>query len=238
MATKIIRNKNSFVLLNEDLSNISDGIFTYFENSQEITSTRKKAGRGTVTFFRDDQLNLVHKAYRRGGLIRKLISNFYLWTGLTRTRAYIEFVGLKTMLELGLSVPKPVAARIVRQGIFYKAELITQEIEDATTFGKNLAVNNLSTELLEGLGRTIKSFHRKGFMHPDLNVENILIDSSKQIFFLDFDQARPLKPKKIQDSSDVERFKRSIKKFCLKSGRDFPKVEWETILKSYDNKAH
>jgi 3-deoxy-D-manno-octulosonic acid kinase len=56
---------------------------------------------------------------------------------LTRTRAYIEFVGLKTMLDLGLSVPKPVAARIVRQGIFYKAELITQEIEDATTFGKN-----------------------------------------------------------------------------------------------------
>ena len=54
------------------------------------------------------------------------------------------------MFDLGLPVPRPVAARIVRKGIFYRAE-VTEEIENATTFGKNLAANNLSTSMLKEL---------------------------------------------------------------------------------------
>ena len=63
---------------------------------------------------------------------------------MSKTRAHIEFDGLKKMFDLGLPVPRPVAARIIRQGIFYRAELITQEIENATTIGsanKNTKIN-------------------------------------------------------------------------------------------------
>ena len=233
MATRILRKKNNFIILNEDLPDIGETIFTYIEDNQALESGRKLAGRGTVTFFRGFGLDLVHKTYKRGGLIRKLVSSIYLWTGLTKTRAHIEFDGLKKMFNLGLPVPRPIAARIIRKGIFYRAELITQEIENATTLGKNLAENNLSTGILKELGVAIRSLHGKGFMHPDLNIENILIGDSKKIFFLDFDQTQPLKQTEIQFGRDIERLRRSVKKFCEKNERDFPEREWQIMLEAY-----
>ena len=100
-----------------------------------------------------------------------------------------------------------------RKGFFYRAELITQEIENATTLGENLAENYLSMGVLKELGVAIRSLHGKGFMHPDLNIENILIADSKKIFFLDFDQTKPLKQKEIQFGRDIERLRRSVEKF-------------------------
>ena len=137
------------------------------------------------------------------------------------------------MFDLGLPVPRPVAARIIRKGFFYRAELITQEIENATTLGKNLAENNLSTSVLKELGVAIRSLHDKGFMHPDLNIENILIADSKKIFFLDFDQTKPLKQKETQFGRNLDRLRRSIEKFCKKNERDFPEREWQIMLEAY-----
>ena len=233
MATKTLRNKQTFIILNEDLPDIDENIFTYIEDNQAQESGRREAGRGTITFFRSCGLDLVHKTYKRGGLIRKLVSSSYFWSGLSKTRAHIEFDGLKKMFDLGLPVPRPVAARIIRKGIFYRAELITEEIENATTFGKNLLANNLSTIMLKELGVAIRSLHGKGFMHPDLNIENILIGDSKKIFFLDFDQTQPLRQKEIQFGIDIERLRRSVKKFCLKNERDFPEREWQIMLEAY-----
>ena len=233
MARKTLRNKKTFIILNEDLPDICENIFTCIVDNQAKGSNRKEAGRGTVTFFSGCGLDLVHKTYERGGLIRKLVSNSYFWTGLSNTRAYIEFDGLKKMFDLGLPVPRPVAARIIRKGIFYRAELITQEIENATTFGKNLAANNLSTSMLKELGVAIRSLHGKGFMHPDLNIENILIGESRKIFFLDFDQTQPFRQKEIQFGIDIKRLRRSVKKFCLKNERDFPEREWQIMLEAY-----
>ena len=233
MATKTLQNKKTFIILNEDLPDIGENIFAYIKDNQAQESGRREAGRGTVTFFRGCGLDLVHKTYKRGGLIRKLVSNSYFWTGLSKTRAHIEFDGLKKMFDLGLPVPRPVAARIIRKGIFYRAEMITEEIENATTFGKNLAANNLSMSMLKELGVAIRSLHGKGFMHPDLNIENILIGDSTKIFFLDFDQTQPLRQKEIQFGIDIERLRRSVKKFCLKNERDFPEREWQIMLEAY-----
>ena len=85
MATRILRKKNNFIILNEDLPDIGETIFAYIEDNQTLESGRKVAGRGTVTFFRGFGLDLVHKTYKRGGLIRKLISSVYLWTCLLYT---------------------------------------------------------------------------------------------------------------------------------------------------------
>ena len=233
MATRILRKKNNFIILNEDLPDIGETIFTDIEDNQALESGRKVAGRGTVTFFKGFGLDLVHKTYKRGGLVRKFVSSVYLWTGLKKTRAHIEFYGLKKMFDLGLPVPRPVAARIIRNGIFYRAELITQEIENATTFGNNLAENNLSTGVLKELGVAIRSLHGAGFMHPDLNIENILIGDSKKIFFLDFDQTKPLKQKETQFGRNLDRLRRSIEKFCKKNERDFPEREWQIMLEAY-----
>ena len=233
MATRILRKRNNFIILNEDLPDIGEAIFTYIEDNQTLESGRKVAGRGTVTFFRGFGLDLVHKTYKRGGLIRKLISSVYLWTGLEKTRAHIEFYGLKKMFDLGLPVPRPVAARIIRNGIFYRAELITQEIENATTLGKHLAENNLARGMLKELGVAIRSLHGAGFMHPDLNIENILIGDSKKIFFLDFDQTKPLKQRETQFGRNIERLRRSVEKFCKKNERDFPEREWQIMLEAY-----
>ena len=62
------------------------------------------------------------------------------------------------------------------------------------------------------IGETIKRFHSTGFYHPDLNVENILIDDAQNVFLLDFDRWKSRGAKKRIGITNIERLKSSIRK--------------------------
>ena len=61
---------------------------------------------------------MVHKHYLRGGLVSKLIFDQYLWLNLELTRSFVEFRALEEMSQLGLPVPRPIAARVKRRRDF------------------------------------------------------------------------------------------------------------------------
>jgi 3-deoxy-D-manno-octulosonic acid kinase len=183
------------------------------------------AGRGNTVFFSQDDQHLVLRHYRRGGLVRHFSNAHYIYTGMADTRALREFDMLVHLQALCLPAPLPYACRVQRQGLFYKASLITyrlpgktlaQYLIEGAVQGRNGAIK---TQQWTALGKIIARFHAAGIYHADLNAHNILIEDNSRIALLDFDRScvRPL-PKHPADSGwcidNIRRLLRSIKKLA------------------------
>ena len=98
----------------------SDSLFdvNFLQENELITGS--SVGRGTTWFFAHQQKKYVLRHYYRGGLIGKVNSDNFLYTGLNNTRAYQEFMLLDKMVQLGLPVPTPYAGNITKKGLFYQ----------------------------------------------------------------------------------------------------------------------
>ncbi|MBT8144580.1 MAG: 3-deoxy-D-manno-octulosonic acid kinase, partial [Gammaproteobacteria bacterium] len=109
----------------------AEGMFEprYWENANAVTGTA--GGRGMVLFVDSGHEQWVLRHYRRGGLMTPVMDDRYFWSGLQNTRAVREFRLLHDLHERGLPVPRPVAARVCRDGLFYRADLLTVRIADA-----------------------------------------------------------------------------------------------------------
>ncbi|MGQ4877945.1 3-deoxy-D-manno-octulosonic acid kinase [Billgrantia sp. LNSP4103-1] len=167
-------------------------------------------GRGSSLFLDAGSEQWVLRPYRRGGLAARLSTRHYLWTGLERTRAVRELRLTAHLHELGLPVPRPVAAEVVRHGPTYTAALITVRIEGARALADCL--NEADATLLERTGATIRRFHEAGLDHVDLNARNLLADAAGAIWLIDLDRCRLRAPGPWREAN-LERLGRSLAKF-------------------------
>ncbi len=154
----------------------------------------------------------VLRPYRRGGLIARFSAWRYLWTGLERTRAFRELRLTAALHELGLPVPRPVAAAVTRHGLTYEAALITERIPGARALADLLETRRASEALLAEVGRTIRRFHDAGLDHVDLNARNLLVDEAQRVWLIDLDRCR-LRPKGDWQAANLARLARSLVKF-------------------------
>ncbi len=142
------------------------------------------------------------RPYRRGGLIAKLASQRYLYTGLERTRAFAELRLTETLHRQGLPVPEPVGACVWRHGLTYEAALITVLIPGAHAFADDLIALETrglpaGTELpeavlrlLDATGDAIRAVHDAGLEHVDLNARNLLVDENERVYVIDLDRCQ------------------------------------------------
>lgn len=192
-------------------------------------------GRGgvRVTDAGPDQWVLRH--YRRGGLVGRVVDDVYFWTGLERTRAFREWRLLDTLATRGLPVPTPVAARIVRRGLFYRADLVTVRIQGAVALSARLVDGAGGPTPWPAIGRTLRRFHDEGVCHADLNAHNILLDPGDRVFLLDFDRGR-LRAAGGWRKDNMNRLHRSLDKIGAAAGRPlYEPGDWQTLLDAYDS---
>lgn len=190
-------------------------------------------GKGSTYFVRhgDDAWALRH--YCRGGLIARFVRDSYLWLGLERTRPWCEWHVLARLSEQGLPVPKPVAAQVRRRGWRYRADLIMQRIDQASTWQEEMLQGTLETADWLGLGKMIRRFHDAGLYHHDLNVNNILRQQDGSLYLIDFDRAR-LRRHGSWKQANLSRLRRSIDKLCGKQpGVAFSERCWDQLLQGY-----
>jgi 3-deoxy-D-manno-octulosonic acid kinase len=156
--------------------------------SRQLIEGSAVAGRGNTCFFRWANRQLVLRQYRRGGLVRHISKNQYVYTGLERTRPIRELDVLLKLQQLQLPAPKPYACKVVRHCLTYSASLITYRLPGFTLAEK---LNNESDDDIpwDQVGRVIGEFHRAGVYHADLNAQNILIDEDDSVSLIDFDRA-------------------------------------------------
>jgi 3-deoxy-D-manno-octulosonic acid kinase len=190
-----------------------------------------RGGRGTVTFVRGaDGESWVLRHYRRGGAVARLSSDAYLWTGAHRTRSFAEWRLLRRLLALNLPVPRPIAARYVRHGLTYRADLITAELPTRRTLAAALADAPLPPSAWHAVGRCIRRLHEHGVHHADLNAHNLLLGDDGTVYVLDFDRGR-VRERGAWERRVLARLRRSLRKVTAGQPDDrFGDEEWTQLL--------
>ena len=172
-------------------------------------------GRGGVRFIAGPDGRAVLRHYCRGGLVAGVLGDRFLYLGAARTRPMREFAVLARAHALGLPVPRPIAARFVRSGLHYRADLATMAIEPARTVATLVAHGELEGFDWAALGRTIRAFHDAGVWHADLNAHNILRDPDGTFWLLDFDRGWLGPPQDRWRRRNLARLERSLLKVGL-----------------------
>jgi 3-deoxy-D-manno-octulosonic acid kinase len=191
-------------------------------------------GRGGVAVINTPAGECVLRHYHRGGLIARLLADRYLWLGAARTRGFTEFRLLEHCARVGLPGPAPVAARYVRRGLFYTADLITARIPGAHTLAQCLANGTLDAAMAGAVGDVIARFHRAGIWHADLNAHNILLNAAG-VHLIDFDRGRVRVPAVAWREGNLRRLHRSLLKLGAGAGgKDaFAVTVWQPLLDGY-----
>jgi 3-deoxy-D-manno-octulosonic acid kinase len=191
-------------------------------------------GRGQAVFVRHGESELVLRHYRRGGLPARLSRDRFVWTGLKATRAWREWRLTAELYGRGLPVPRPVAARVVRHGLFYTADIITRRIPAARSLAERLSAGPLPPLSWEAIGRSLRRFHENGLDHADLNAHNILLDETGGVFLIDFDRGRLRPAQRAWQQRNLARLKRSLEKLRrLVPGFAFGDDAWAGLLAGY-----
>ena len=205
----------------------------YWQSQDRLIHTA--AGRGTVWFLDTPVGQTVLRRYRRGGFIAKFNTFHFFTQPIEQTRAFKELALLERLQQLGLPAPKPVAGMIRRNGLFYQAWLMTQVIPNAKDLYECLQQTPLEEAVWQRIGRTIAEFHKHNVYHSDLNCHNIMIDTSFQVWVIDFDKCSIRNDQKGWKKENLERLKRSFLKEQGKHAQfQFSEDAWQALLQGYD----
>ncbi|MCY9804066.1 3-deoxy-D-manno-octulosonic acid kinase [Vibrio scophthalmi] len=230
---KSVQTQNQMIWFDEELiaSREVEHAFdlSYWQQKNSIVGSAQ--GRGTTWFLQLDGLKAAWRHYRRGGLFGKLIADSYWFQGWQKTRCFQEWQLLALMREQGIQVPRPIAARAIKSGMSYRADLISEKIPNAQDLVSILEKQPLDAVMYRKIGDEIRKMHRAQVNHTDLNIHNILIDDEEKVWLIDFDKC-------YQQSGDNwkqgnwGRLKRSFEKEQKKRQIHWSAAEFEFLLDS------
>ncbi|HEX7370144.1 MAG TPA: 3-deoxy-D-manno-octulosonic acid kinase [Rhodanobacteraceae bacterium] len=192
-------------------------------------------GRGGVAFIEAPVGDCVLRHYRRGGLVAPILGDRYVWNGRLRTRGFAEFRLLAALHARGLPVPAPIAARYVRRGPYYTADLITRAIDAAKTLAEIIDAGGLDAALAERVGVLVGQFHREGVDHADLNAHNILL-AHDALWLIDFDRGEIRVTGTAWKLANLARLKRSLLKVgaCDHDEAALDREVWAPLMRGYE----
>lgn len=219
MKEEIRRLESGFMLYDGSLAGkISEHVFAPFYWRTRDALGEPLGGRGAAWRIEDtvdgERIDWVLRHYRRGGLVGKFNLDKYLFTGQDKTRPFQEFRLLASLHEEGLPVPRPVAARLQRGFLFYRAAIITETLPgESLTW--HLRKGRIEDTTWQAVGKCIARLHAAGVWHADLNANNILIDLEADppaVHVIDFDRSRRRPPSQKWRQANLDRLRRSLDK--------------------------
>lgn len=194
-------------------------------------------GRGTTLYITCEGQSWVLRHYHRGGTVARFAGDRFAWLGRDRTRSFAEWRLLAHLGEAGLPSPRPVAARYVRHGLLYRADLITVRIPDVVPLSTRLARAPLSGAVWHRVGECVARFHAAHVCHADLTAHNLQINGNDEIYLLDFDRGRIMPGPGPWREGNLERLHRSLTKISAGGGLPFGESQWAAVLDGYRARA-
>ena len=221
---------------------VSEQAQTYFQvewfedkQSHAVLPVEGRAGRQAVSRFDVGEKSMLMRHYCRGGFPAHFTRDQFIFRGNVASRPYQEINLLLKMFELKLPVPQAVAARIVTRGVTYTADIIMHEIKNAETLAHIISNRQLSEKLWAKVGETIRLFHKQGIQHVDLNANNILIDTSGNVYLIDFDRCVQKSYSSKWADAGLKRLKRSLLKIKnVKRELFFSESDFSCLMKGYE----
>lgn len=198
--------------------------------------TGQSTGRNTVYFVRPTQAaapEWVLRHYYRGGLIGKILRDWFWRVPIAQSRAFAECRLLQRMRLLDLPVPQPVAARYQQRCGGFSADILIERIEGATDVCQLLQQGPLSAPQWQALGALVARFHRHQVWHSDLNCHNILLDANGQFYLIDFDKCG-IRQGEQWKAQTLQRLLRSLRKEAGKYPTfAFAESDWQEFMRGY-----
>ena len=203
---------------------LAPGDYVFDPMSPGITSVPVTAGGRQAAWFIDGDFGqAVLRRYHRGGLMAKVSTDRYIWTGEESTRSYSEFNLLCFMHASGLPVPRPLAAAYWRDGLTYKAAILVERIPDVRPLAHALEGGHVQ------VAAAIYAMHDAGVWHADLNAYNILIDGNGKVWLIDFDKGSRQVLSQERRRANLLRLRRSLIKVAKEPGL----VWWNALQLAY-----
>ncbi|EGU33651.1 3-deoxy-D-manno-octulosonic-acid kinase [Vibrio sp. N418] len=230
---EMIKTENQCIWFDSDIIDASDAaIFdaNYWQANNKVVGSAK--GRGTTWFVQLDSMQGALRHYRRGGLFGKLVEDNYWFSGWDKTRSAAEFSLLLSLREAGVNVPKPIAARAVKSGLTYQADLLSERIPQARDLVSILQEKPLPAEIYQRIGLEIRKMHDAGVNHTDLNIHNILLDKQDKVWIIDFDKCQQQEGDDWK-SENMARLKRSFIKEAKKANHEFDDCGFNTLFSAW-----
>lgn len=177
------------------------------------------------------------RQYFRGGMVARLSTDRYLWLGRSRTRAWREWSMLRLVIKAGLPVPTPLGVCVCRNGLSYRAAIITAYIENSETLAERLTHSILDQKSWHRLGLLLKQFQEHCFRHADLNANNLLVDKQDRFYIIDFDKARVMKRLGDWQWTPLYRLQRSLEKIDRQHRLHYRQGDWQALMDGYQSSA-
>lgn len=229
---QIKQNKNQWIVAAPKIiEHVNAEWFTqeYWLNQGRLLGAN--SGRGTAWTIKSEWGKWVLRHYLRGGLYAKINRDSYFWTGLNKTRAVKEFTLLNKLQQLNLPSPKPIAVLVVKKGLYYKNDLIMENIMHDQTFAQAI-IDSTTDDIWRNIGHTIAQYHANGIYHSDLNAHNILLLKDK-VYIIDFDKGDLRRINANWQKKNMLRLKRSIEKITQQSCDFALKKQWQILMDGY-----
>ncbi len=241
MTISVEQDGNRYLLFPQKEIDVAADIFDpKWLEQMSVLLKSETAGRARVHFFNHGHYEMVLREYRRGGAVSKISADKYVWNGLEKSRPWQELELLVKMKKRQLPVPAPYAAMLVKEGLFYRASLITYRLAETRTFANRLAVGPVPEWLWQRVGGVIRQLHDQNVYHSDLNANNILINTDNAVFLIDFDKSEfREKGNGGWKFENLERLQRSLKKIHSKSEIfHYSAKAWGLLAQGYATRAN
>jgi 3-deoxy-D-manno-octulosonic-acid transferase len=201
----------------------------------------QSTGRNTVWFVQAKQQRWVLRHYYRGGLIGKLNKDRFLKVPVPQSRAMAEFQLLQQMHQLGLPVPRPVAALFSTGKISYRADILLELVDGSLDLAKLLRQQALSPVQWQQIGAMIRRFHDAQIYHSDLNCHNILQGPDGKFWLIDFDKCGQRTGEHWKEQT-LARLQRSLHKeasLAADKGQSWhvTLTEWQLLIQGYNERS-
>ena len=205
----------------------------YWQQQGKVTGSAQ--GRGTTWFVQLPQLEAALRHYRRGGLFGKFVKDQYWFSSWEKTRSYQEFELLQCLQKANVNVPRPIAARAVKCGFLYRADLLSEKVPNAQDLVDILQNGVLNREIYQEIGKMIRRMHNAGVNHTDLNIHNILIDQYQKVWIIDFDKCGFATQSDQWQQKNLERLQRSFLKEQPHFFEPWSLECWSWLMDGYDS---
>jgi 3-deoxy-D-manno-octulosonic acid kinase len=124
-----------------------------------------------------------------------------------------------------------VAAQYIHEGMFYRAAILMERLENVTSLA---GLADGGDAPWEASGRLIARFHRAGLDHADLNAHNILFDEGGRGWLIDFDRGKLRIPATAWREENLARLKRSLLKLRGPRSAEDVRHEFGLLRRAYD----
>ena len=179
-------------------------------------------GRGEAYAVRLGSVDAVVRHARRGG-----VPAFFSEDLFTGTPRFFRELDLSLLLSsAGVATPAVLAGVAYHAVLGYRADVATARVAGSDLaslcFGDRPPEGARRTELFRAVGRLVRRVHDAGFVHPDLQLRNLVVNDAApppEAWLLDVDTCRSIHPRdEAARRRNLDRFYRSWEKWNTAHG--------------------